>query len=411
MPARLDPKLRRLLEAELDRQRHGLTLIASENYASLAVLQAVGSVLTNKYSEGYPGKRYYGGNQVIDKVELLAIDRVKKLFGAEHANVQPHAGAIANVAVFLAFLKPGDKILSMSLDAGGHLTHGFRRNISGQYFKIIHYGVNARGYIDYDEVARLARKHRPKMIISGASAYPRAIDFKKFGAIAKRVGAIHLADIAHIAGLVVTGLHQSPIPYADVVTTTTHKTLRGPRGAIILCKKEHATAIDKAVMPGLQGGPLDHVIAGKAQAFYEALRPSFKKYQRQVIANAKVLADTLQQHGIKLCAGGTDNHLILADVTPLGITGVVAEHLLEEVGIYINKNMIPGDPRKPLDPSGIRLGTPAITTRGLTEPEVAWLGLLIAARLRSPHDRAIKHQITRAVATLTRRHPIYQELR
>lgn len=406
----MEPKLRKLLRAELQRQRHGLTLIASENVASPAVLQAVGSVLTNKYSEGYPGRRYYGGNEVIDQVERLAIARVKKLFGAEYANVQPHAGAIANVAVFLAFLKPGDTILSMGLNAGGHLSHGFIRNISGKYFKIVPYGVDAEGWIDYREVARLAKQHRPKMIISGASAYPRTINFKKFGQIAKAVGAIHLADIAHIAGFVATKLHPSPIPYADVVTTTTHKTLRGPRGAVILGKAEHAAVLDRAVMPGLQGGPLDHVIAGKAQAFYEALQPGFKRYQRQVLANAQTLARELERHGLHLSTGGTDNHLVLADVTPFGLSGAEAETALETIGVSVNKNLIPHDPRPPLNPSGIRLGTPAVTSRGLREKDMVILVKAIVERLLAPRNTKVKTATARVVAEVAKRHPLYPTL-
>lgn len=407
----LEPQLAKLMRAELKRQRDGLTLIASENIVSPAVLQAVGSVLTNKYSEGYPGKRYYGGNQYIDQVEQLAIDRAKKLFGAEHANVQSHAGAVANIAVFLALIKPGDTILSMSLRAGGHLTHGYKLNLSGQVYKVVHYGVNEDGLIDFDEVQRLAQTHRPQLIISGASAYPRTIDFQHFGAIAKEVGAYHLADIAHIAGLVVAGFHPSPIPYADVVTTTTHKTLRGPRGAIILCRAELAERIDKAVMPGVQGGPLDHVVAGKAQAFYEALQPSFKKYQAQVISNAEQLAETLVAHGLSLSTGGTDNHLILADVTPLNLTGAQAEKLLEEVGIYVNKNLLPNDQRKALDPSGIRLGTPAITTRGFQERETEQLAHLIITGLENPGQLATKRRVAAGVRQLTKQFPIYQGLR
>lgn len=406
----MDPKLRKLLRAELQRQRAQLTLIASENIASPAVLEAVGSVLTNKYSEGYPGRRYYGGNEIIDQVERLAIQRAKRIFHADYANVQPHAGAIANVAVFLAFLKPGDTILSLGLDAGGHLTHGYVRNISGKYFKVIHYGVNRDGWIDEADVQRLAKKHRPKMIISGASAYPRIINFKKFGQIAKSVGAIHLADIAHIAGLVAAGLHPSPIPHADVVTTTTHKTLRGPRGAIILAKQEHATLLDRAVMPGLQGGPLDHVIAGKAQAFAEALEPSFKKYQRQVVANAKTLATELERHGLHLSTGGTDNHLILADVTPLGLTGAEAEVALESIGLTVNKNLIPHDPRPPLNPSGLRLGTPAVTSRGLKEKDMVVLAKAIIDRLRAPKNPKVKKQTASVIETLAKRHPIYPTL-
>ncbi len=407
----IEPKLKKLLAAELERQREGLTLIASENVASPEVLQAVGSVLTNKYSEGYPGKRYYGGNQFIDQIEQLAIDRAKQLFGAEHANVQPHAGAIANVAVFAAFLKPGDTVLSMSLNAGGHLTHGFKRNISGQLYTIVHYGVDQNGYIDYDLVERLAKEHKPKLIISGASAYPRQIDFQRFGDIAKSVGAMHLADVAHIAGLIVTGLHPHPFPHADIVTATTHKTLRGPRGAIILSMGQYAEAIDKAVMPGLQGGPLDHVIAGKAQAFHEALQPSFKTYQAQTLKNAAIMAETLLAHGLNVATGGTDNHLILADVTPLKLTGAQAEKLLEEVHIYVNKNLIPNDPRKPLDPSGIRVGTPAVTSRGLKEKDVEQLTHLMIERLRAPGDDAIKQKVIAGVKSLTKKFPLYPELK
>ncbi|MBI2984955.1 MAG: serine hydroxymethyltransferase [Candidatus Kerfeldbacteria bacterium] len=410
LPTTLEPRLRNLLRAELKRQREGLTLIASENYTSPAVLKAIGTVLTNKYSEGYPGRRYYGGNQVIDQIEQLAIDRVKKLFGAEHANVQSHAGAIANIAVYFAFLKPGDTVLSMELRAGGHLTMGHSRNISGQYFRIVPYGVDTNGYIDYDEVERLANQHHPKMIISGASAYPRIIDFQRFGAIAKSVSAIHMADIAHLAGLVAAGLHPSPVPHADVVTMTTHKTLRGPRGAIILCRQPRAALIDKAVMPGIQGGPLEHIIAGKAQAFHEALQPSFKTYQQQIIKNAAQLASDLGAHGLKLSTGGTDNHLVLTDVTPFGLTGATAEKLLEEVGIYANKNLIPNDPRKPLDPSGIRLGTPAITTRGLKEPDVEVLAHLIIERLTKPTSQSVKRSVAAAVRQLTRKFPIYPDL-
>lgn len=406
----IEPILQQLLNAELARQRDGLTLIASENIVSTAVLQAVGSVLTNKYSEGYPGKRYYGGNAIIDQVELLAIERAKKLFQAEYANVQPHAGAIANIAAFYAFLQPGDTILSMSLRAGGHLTHGYSRNISGKLYKVVHYGVDSNGYLDYEQIRQLAQESKPKMIISGASAYPRTIDFEKIGAIAKEVGAFHLADIAHISGLVAAGLHPSPVPHADVITTTTHKTLRGPRGAIILSRSEHGEIIDKAVMPGIQGGPLDHVIAGKAQALFEALQPSFKEYQQQIVSNAAQLATTLSTHGLKLSSGGTDNHLVLADVTPLNLTGAEAERLLEEVGIYANKNLIANDPRKPLDPSGIRLGTPAITSRGLKEVETEKLGRLIVRRLTHPQNEPVKNEIAAAVHDLTKQFPIYPEL-
>lgn len=407
----LDPQLRRLLKAELQRQRQGLSLIASENIASPSVLSVVGSVLTNKYSEGYPGKRYYGGNEFVDKIEVLAIERAKKLFGAQHANVQPHAGAIANIAVFCALLKPGDTILSMSLRAGGHLTHGYSRNISGQVYTIVHYGVNADGFIDYDEVERLAKEHRPRLIISGASAYPRQIDFQRFGKIAKSVDAYHLADVAHVAGLIAAKLHPDPVPHADVVTMTTHKTLRGPRGAIILTTDALADTIDKAVMPGVQGGPLDHVIAGKAQAFAEALTPAFKKYQQQVLKNTARLAETLEAHGLPLATGGTDNHLVLADVTPLGLTGAEAEKLLETVGVYVNKNLIPNDPRKALDPSGIRLGTPWITSRGLKEAEVEQLAHLMLELLQAPSSAATKRRVALGVRSLTKKHPLYPELK
>ena len=406
----MDPKLHKLLQAELDRQRVGLDLIASENVVSVDVLKAVASVATNKYSEGYPGRRYYGGNAVVDQIEQLAIDRAKKLFGAEHANVQPHAGAIANVAVFLALLQPGDTILSMSLSAGGHLTHGYKLNISGKLYQVVHYGVDINGFLNYDEIAHLAKEHKPKMIISGASAYPRQIDFKQIGSIAQSVGALHLADIAHIAGLVVTGLHQSPISYADVVTTTTHKTLRGPRGAMILSKQQYAEAIDKAVMPGLQGGPLEHVIAGKAQAFYEATQPAFKKYQQQVLKNAEQLAETLMAHGLKLLTDGTDNHLVLADMTSLNMTGAQAEQMLEAVGIYANKNLIPNDPRKPLDPSGLRLGTPAVTSRGLKEKDVELLGHLIIETFEAGSSKPKQTAIAKQVKSLAKKFPLYPGL-
>lgn len=406
---KIDPALNKLLRAELDRQRTGLTLIASENYASPAVLKAVGSVLTNKYSEGYPGRRYYGGNKYIDQIEQLAIDRVTKLFGAEHANVQPHAGAIANIAAFLAFLQPGDTILSMDLRSGGHLTHGYKRNISGRYYRVVHYSVDVNGFINYDQVESLARECKPKLIISGTSAYPRQIDFQRFGKISAEVGAIHLADVAHTAGLIATGLHPNPVPYADVVTFTTHKTMRGPRGAVILCQQSHAAVVDRAVMPGVQGGPLEHVIAGKAQAFAEALNPSFRVYQQQVLRNAAALAADLTAHGLTLSTGGTDTHLILADVTPLKLSGAQAESMLEEVDIFVNKNLVANDPRTPLDPSGIRLGTPAVTTRGLKERDVAGLSHLIFERLQTTDIKKIG-RIKKEVARLTKKFPIYQGL-
>lgn len=407
MPNRIDPRLHRLLKAELRRQQETLSLIPSENLASDAVLDISGSVLTNKYSEGYPGKRYYGGNEIVDQIERLAIDRVKKLFGAEHANVQPHAGAIANIAVYAALLKPGDTVLAMDLRAGGHLTHGFKRNISGQLYNVIHYGLDINGFLDYQQLERLAREHQPKLIISGASAYPRQIDFKRIGAVAKKVGALHLADIAHLAGLVAAKLHPSPIPYADVVTFTTHKTLRGPRGAVILCRQSFAEAIDRGVMPGVQGGPLDHIIAAKAQAFAEAATPAFRKYQTKVIRHAADLSAALSAHGLKLSSEGTDTHLILVDVTPLGITGSVAEQALGSVGIVVNKNLVANDPRTPRDPSGIRLGTPSITTRGFTARDIQTLADLIVERLTHPTSTTAQRRIAAAVRTLTKRHPIY----
>lgn len=407
-----DPEIYEVIEKELARQREGLELIASENFVSPAVLEAMGTVLTNKYSEGYPGKRYYGGNQFIDLSENLAIERAKKLFGAEHANVQPHAGSQANMEVYFALLNLGDKILAMNLAHGGHLTHGSPVSFSGKFYNVIFYGVRKDNHrIDYEEVRRLAKKEKPKLILAGASAYPREIDFKIFGEIAKEVGAYFMADIAHIAGLVVARLHSNPVPYADVVTTTTHKTLRGPRGAIILCKKKYAEKIDKAVMPGMQGGPLDHIIAAKAVAFKEALSPEFKEYQKQIIKNAKALAQTLLEEGLSLISGGTDNHLMLVDVTPIGITGKEAEKALEEVGIYVNKNMIPYDKRKPFDPSGIRIGSPALTTRGLKEKEFEEIGHLIAKVLKNIKSNQIKKEVKKKVKEITDKYPLYPELK
>lgn len=370
-----DPKIYAIIKREEKRQKEGIELIASENYVSKAVLEAMGSVLTNKYSEGYPGKRYYGGNEVIDQAESLAIERAKKLFGAEHVNVQPLSGSPANLAVYMALLKPGDKVLGLSLDQGGHLSHGHPLNFSGLLYTIIPYFVDRKTErINMDEVEKIALREKPKMILAGFSAYPRNMEWKRFKQIADKVGVLTgsptytFADIAHIAGLIAAGLIESPVPYFDVVSTTTHKTLRGPRGAIIMCKAEFAKAIDRAVFPGVQGGPHDHINAAKAVAFGEALKPSFKKYSQQVIKNAKALAVALQKRGYRIISGGTDNHLMLVDVFgSKGITGKEAEHALELVGISINKNMIPYDPRKPLDPSGIRLGTPAITTRGTKE--------------------------------------------
>lgn len=364
-----DPKLYKIIKLEEKRQREGIELIASENYVSKAILEAMGTVLTNKYSEGYPGRRYYGGNDVIDQAESLAVERAKKLFGAEHVNVQPLSGSPANLAVYMALLNPGDKVLGLSLDQGGHLSHGHPLNFSGKLYTIIPYFVDKKTeVIDMDEVEKIALKEKPKMILAGFSAYSRNLDWKRFKKIADKIGAYTFADIAHIAGLIAAKLIDSPVPYFDVVSTTTHKTLRGPRGAIIMCKVEFAKAIDRAVFPGVQGGPHDHINAAKAVAFGEALKPSFKKYSAQVIKNSKALASALQRRGYRIISGGTDNHLMLVDLFgSKGITGKEAEHALEMVGISINKNMIPFDPRKPLDPSGIRLGTPAITTRGAKE--------------------------------------------
>jgi glycine hydroxymethyltransferase len=414
----VDPEIAGLIDEETDRQRHGLELIASENTVSEAVLDALGSSLTNKYSEGYPGKRYYGGNQVIDKVEMLAIERAKKLFGAEHANVQPHAGAQANFAVYLALCKPGDTILAMDLAHGGHLTHGSPVNFSGKWFNIIPYGVRKEDErVDMEQVRALAREHKPRMILAGFSAYPRTLDFAAFADIAKEVGAYLFVDMAHIAGLVAAKLTNDPIPHADVVTTTTHKTLRGPRGAMILCKtndrldpdgrKNLAQKIDSAVFPGSQGGPLEHCIAAKAVSFHEALQSSFVDYQKKVIANCQMLASTLLEEGARLVSGGTDNHLLLVDVTRFGVGGKDAEVILEDVGISANKNMLPFDERKPADPSGIRLGTASITTRGFDEVASAELGHLIARVLKSSGDASIKEDVARRIRELADAHPIY----
>ncbi len=416
-----DGEIAGLIEEEVARQRTGLELIASENYVSQAVLEAMGTPLTNKYSEGYPGKRYYGGNEVIDKIETIAIERAKQLFGAEHANVQSHAGAQANFAVYLALCNPGDTILAMDLAHGGHLTHGSPVNFSGKWFKIIPYGVSKTDErVDMEEVARLAREHKPKMIIAGFSAYPRKLDFAKFADIAKEVGAYLMVDMAHVAGLVATKLYPDPIPYADVVTTTTHKTLRGPRGAMILCKKEDrldpggkknlAQKIDSAVFPGSQGGPLEHIIAAKAVAFHEALQPEFVDYQKQVLKNAQAMAEAFIAEGGRIVSGGTDNHLLLLDVTPWGVGGKEAEQWLEAVGISANKNMVPFDERKPNDPSGVRLGTPAITTRGFDEAASKGVAVLIAKLLKSKNDPAVAQEVATKVRALADAHPLYPNL-
>ncbi len=378
------------IEEERRRQRDGLELIASENYTSAAVMEAVGSVFTNKYAEGYPGRRYYGGCEFADVVESLARDRAKQLFGAEHANVQPHAGSQANMSVYMSILQPGDTFLAMDLAHGGHLTHGMSLNFSGQLYRPIHYGVRESDHrIDFDQVARLAKEHRPKLIVAGGSAYPREIDHAKFAEIARDVGALLMVDMAHYVGLVAAGVHNSPVPVADFVTSTSHKTLRGPRSGFVLCREAHAKGVDKTVFPGLQGGPLVHVIAGKAVCFQEALQPSFKVYAQQIVKNAQALAETLVQGGVKLASGGTDNHLMLADVTSIGLTGKIGEQTLDRAGITANKNMIPYDPRKPLDPSGVRLGTAALTTRGMKEAEMRQVGQWILTVLKHADDEAV----------------------
>ena len=408
--ADVDSVVAEAINSETKRQANGLELIASENFVSEAVLQAMGSVFTNKYAEGYPKKRYYGGCEFADVVEQLAIDRAKEIFGAEHANVQPHSGAQANMSVFVAALRHGDTILGMNLSHGGHLTHGHPMNFSGINFEVSDYGVSKETeQIDYDELQRKAEEARPKMIICGASAYPRTIDFQRIGEIAKSVGAVVMADIAHIAGLVAVGLHPSPVPHCEFVTTTTHKTLRGPRGGLILCREEFAKDVDKAVFPGVQGGPLVHVIAAKAVAFGEALREDFKAYQQQILDNAQALADELKNQGLRLVSGGTDNHLMLVDVFQdgKGITGKVAEKALDAVHITVNKNTIPFDTNSPFTASGIRLGTPALTTRGMREAEMKQIAQMIASIIREPESEEVKTQVKRDVAELTARFPLY----
>ena len=405
-----DPKVFEAIDEELNRQRTKLELIASENIVSKAVLEAQGSVLTNKYAEGYPGKRYYGGCEYVDVVEQLAIDRAKKLFGAAYANVQPHSGAQANMAVFFALLQPGDTVMGMNLTDGGHLTHGSPVNMSGKYFKIVPYGVRKEDErIDYDELERIAKECQPKLIVAGASAYARVIDFERMAKIAHGVGAYLMVDIAHIAGLVAAGLHPSPVPYADVVTTTTHKTLRGPRGGMILCKDaEFGKQFNKAIFPGIQGGPLMHVIAAKAVALGEALQPSFKEYAQQVVKNAKVLADELTADGFRIVTGGTDNHLMLVDLTSKNLTGKVAQNLLDEVNITVNKNTIPFEPLSPFVTSGIRLGSPALTTRGFKEADMKEVADIIALVLDHPEDEAAKAQAKDRVAALCKKYPLYE---
>ncbi|NND75496.1 MAG: serine hydroxymethyltransferase [Ilumatobacter sp.] len=404
-----DTAVLELLERETERQTTGLQLIASENFTSPAVMAATGSVLTNKYAEGYPGKRYYGGNVNVDGIEQLAIDRVKQLFGADHANVQPHSGANANMCVYQALLEPGDTVLGLSLDHGGHLTHGSPVNASGLLYNFVAYGTGAEDRIDMDEVRELALAHRPKMIVAGTTSYPRRLDPEPFRAIADEVGALLLFDIAHLAGLVAGGAHPNPVPFADVVTFTTHKTLRGPRGGCILCKEEHAKAIDKAVFPGWQGGPLEHVIAGKAIAFREAMDPAFGEYAHQVVRNASALADALVTQGFRLVSGGTDNHMMVVDLTPFDgeLTGKVAQATLDEAGITLNKNTIPDDPRSPFVTSGVRIGTPSVTTQGMTESEMALIADLIARALREVGNADSLAMIRAEVADLCKRFPAY----
>ncbi|MFM9330731.1 serine hydroxymethyltransferase [Paenibacillus mesotrionivorans] len=406
-----DPKVLEAMNLELNRQRDKIELIASENFVSTPVLEAMGSVLTNKYAEGYPGARYYGGCEHVDVVENIARDRAKELFGAEHVNVQPHSGAQANLAVYLAAIKPGDTVLGMNLAHGGHLTHGNPANASGILYNFVAYGVDENTHrIDYDEVRKAAFKHRPRLIVAGASAYPRTIDFEAFAQIADDVGALFMVDMAHIAGLVAAGLHPNPVPHAQFVTTTTHKTLRGPRGGMILTRKSWAKEIDKAVFPGTQGGPLMHIIAAKAVSFGEALQPDFKTYAQQVIKNAQVLAESLMEEGFNIVSGGTDNHLMLVDVRSANLTGKVAQHLLDEVGVTCNKNAIPFDPTSPFVTSGIRLGTPAVTTRGMDEGAMKEIAKIIGLTLKNPEDAAAHDKARAMVRELNQRFPLYQDL-
>ncbi|WP_340297531.1 serine hydroxymethyltransferase [Staphylococcus coagulans] len=408
--AKQDKSVFEIIQKEFNRQNSNIELIASENFVSEAVMEAQGSVMTNKYAEGYPGRRYYGGCVFVDQTEQLAIDRAKALFNAEHVNVQPHSGSQANMAVYLVALEHGDTVLGMNLSHGGHLTHGAPVNFSGKFYNFVEYGVTKdEEHIDYEEVRKLAKEHRPKLIVAGASAYSRAIDFKKFKEIADEVGAKLMVDMAHIAGLVAAGLHQNPVEYADFVTTTTHKTLRGPRGGMILCKEEYKKDIDKTIFPGIQGGPLEHVIAGKAVAFGEALQPEFKTYQKQVIKNAQTLAKTLQDNNFRIVSGGTDNHLISVDVKgSVGITGKVAEEALDEIGITCNKNTIPFDQEKPFVTSGIRLGTPAATTRGFDEKAFEEVGLIISDVLKNHENQKVLEEAKKRVKTLTEQFPLYQ---
>lgn len=407
----VDPDIAKVIDQEKARQQNKLEMIASENFTSKAVMQAQGSVLTNKYAEGYPGRRYYGGCEYVDIAENIARDRAKKLFGGEHVNVQPHSGSQANLGVYFASIKPGDKVLGMNLAHGGHLTHGSRVNISGKYFDFVSYGVDREtGYIDYDELEALAREHKPKMIVAGASAYPRIIDFNRISEVAKEVGAYLMVDMAHIAGLVAADLHPNPIPVSDFVTTTTHKTLRGPRGGIIFCKEEYKKAIDKAIFPGIQGGPLMHVVAAKAVCLKEASTLEFKQYQVQVVKNAAALANALLDRGYNLVSGGTDNHLVLLDLRNKQLTGKEAEHRLESVGITVNKNAIPYDPESPNVTSGVRIGTPALTTRGMKEQEMAQIAKLIDEALTRGDDEKIREKIGKVVKDLCDAFPLYSKL-
>jgi glycine hydroxymethyltransferase len=403
-----DPQVWQSVQREQVRQKEGLELIASENYTSAAVLEAAGTVLTNKYAEGYPGRRYYGGCEFVDEVENLARDRAKQLFGAEHVNVQPHAGSQANMAVYMSVLQVGDTILAMDLAHGGHLTHGMSLNFSGKLYNVKHYGVRESDHrIDFDQVARMAKEHKPKMIVAGASAYPREIDHAKFAEIARENGAMLMVDMAHYSGLVAGGVHNSPVPHADFVTTTTHKTLRGPRSGIVMCREKYAKDVDKTVFPGLQGGPLMHIVAAKAVCFGEALQPSYKAYAQQVVNNAKVLAETLVSGGLRLVSGGTDNHLMLCDVTAIeGLSGKVAEHALDHAGITVHKNMIPFDKRKALDPSGVRIGTPALTTRGMKEAEMKQVGGWILRVLKAAGDDAALAKIRSEIAEFAKAFPV-----
>jgi glycine hydroxymethyltransferase len=408
--AEADPEIAGLIREETRRQAEGLELIASENFVSPAVLEALGSTLTNKYAEGYPGKRYYGGCEVVDRVEQLAIDRAKALFGAEHANVQPHSGSQANMAAYFALAQPGDTLLAMSLNFGGHLTHGSPVNFSGKLFKIVPYGLSqGTETIDMAEVRRLAQEHRPKILVVGASAYSRTLLFDQFAEIAREVGAALVVDMAHIAGLVAAGLHPSPVPHAEIVTTTTHKTLRGPRGGMILCREAHAKVLNSQIFPGIQGGPLEHVIAAKAVAFQEALQPAFREYQRRIVENAQVLAEGLKGAGLRLVSGGTDNHLMLVDLRPKKLTGKIAEEALGRAGITVNKNMIPWDPEKPMTTSGVRVGTPALTSRGMGAREMTLVATLIGRVLDAPADEAVVARVRGEVRELCSHFPMYED--